>query len=67
MSKIKIDSHGIFYFQVGYNLIFFVVLRTCFFKWRSLWNFSSVASINKILISNYLFLKMNGFKKFRRF
>ena len=40
---------------------------TCFFKWRSLWNLSSVASINKILISNYLFLKMNGFKKFRRF
>ena len=46
---------------------FLVYLWTCFFKWRSLWNFSSVASINKILISNYLFLKMNGFKKFRRF
>ena len=34
-----------------------------------LWKFSSVASINKILIviSSYLFLKINGFKKFRRF
>ena len=51
----------------SYIKIFLILIWTCFCKWRSLWNFSSVASINKILISNYLFLKMNRFKKFRRF